>query len=201
MQASSLPESTQRRDIVPPRLSLDGAVDAQARRTVSTSAIAASPFANGDAGTAAGLHRTGSPALGAGRPAAVVAAGLPSLPSAPLSEQLPPEGCSTSAAEATSSPAKERSAHAHDAPPASGTASPSISGILTALPNRGPAAAVAGRWLGSSPRSGPSGPRSRGTFASHPIPEESEQVSPDDAPYDSSSSPRAAPAGLPQHVT
>lgn len=191
LQASSHPEP-ERPGTAPAPFSESAAEEAQSLRTASTSAIAASPFANSavdkaESESGGGMQRSGSPAHGTGRSAATVAAGLPSVPSAPLTER-PEARSSVLAPVQTSDRAAASSRQDAAAAARDGTSSPSISGILTALPHRGllnPAAAVGlGRPpLGGSPRAGAS-PRLRGgssAFAQpHSIPEEGEQQMVDD---------------------
>jgi hypothetical protein len=185
LQASAAPEGKQRPGTAPSAFSAAAQEDAEARRSASTSAIAASPFANSAFAPGAedggqqqqqqqrGLERASSPALGSGVTAQTVATGLPSAPSAPLTD------CEGGAGPAAAAAAGRRGADRHVGPspyyqeyaaPHSGTSSPSVSGILTALPHRGGQIAARGP-AGESPRS-VSTPRQLGVFASHPIPEE-----------------------------
>ncbi|KAK9905638.1 hypothetical protein WJX75_003659 [Coccomyxa subellipsoidea] len=183
--ASAAPEGQQRPGTAPSAFSAAAQEDAEARRSASTSAIAASPFANSAFAPGAedggqqqqqqqrGLERASSPALGSGVTAQTVATGLPSAPSAPLTD------CEGGAGPAAAAAAGRRGADRHVGPspysqeyaaPHSGTSSPSVSGILMALPHRGGQIAARGP-AGESPRS-VSTPRQLGVFASHPIPEE-----------------------------
>jgi hypothetical protein len=180
-----------------------GADDPTGRRAVSTSAIAASPFANG----AESLERRGSPALGPGVPVEALAAAMPSSHSATQLEEDDSQGAAASgrgrgaaaeqgaagedghaqrrvsgadgnvsvsaAAPGSAQPAGVEKGGSGDS---SGGRSPSVSGLLRALPDRRPpprldcSAQHAGA-AGESPRMVTS-PRDLGVFASYPIPEE-----------------------------
>lgn len=220
MQAmGALPQTSDRPASEPsgrPDASSNCAEGTGGRRAVSTSAIAASPFAN-DAG---GLARRGSPAHGAGVPVQALAAAMPNSHSAPpledggnaappaadvsasrmdpadsVAERMPDQqgaepaaahaaerrasgaagNVSVSAAAATDrnggGMAKEGSGDS------SGGRSPSVSGLLRALPDRRPPPRLdmpqhGGGVPGGSPRSSVTSPRDLGVFASYPIPEE-----------------------------
>lgn len=180
LQASAAPE---RPGTAPSAFSGAAGEAADARRSSSTAAIAASPFANSAFAAAAapppdsgrGLERASSPALGSGVTAQTVADGLPSAPSAPLTNRdgACPAGTPAAPGDAgraasgrhasTSSPYSQEYAH-HSA-----TSSPSVSGILTALPHRGGTSRTS---LSRDSIQSVSSPRELGVFASHPIPEE-----------------------------
>ena len=165
-----------------------GAADdpaAAGRRAASTSAIAASPFAN----TAAGLIRPGSPALGPGVFALAVAAAMPSSHSAPNARgaDLPPRGDRPPAPAGgpAAAPARADNQQASECADAerrasgvdgasSGAGRPPANSWLGVLPDRrqqeeeedGNAPA------GASPRS----VASLGELRSYPIPEEEPEV-------------------------
>lgn len=204
----SLPQTSGRPASEPSSGRLDGASAAAGdptggRRAASTSAIAASPFANGNAES---FDRRGSPALGPGVPVEALAAAMPSSHSAPqLEEDDRSSAAAGGRAHAAAEPAAmaaeddgdaERRASGADgnvsvsaAAPAelhgmdkvgsgdsSGGRSPSVSGLLKALPDRRLLTprldyAATAQCVGESPRSVTS-PRDLGVFASYPIPEE-----------------------------
>ncbi len=196
LQASAAPEGKQRPGTAPSAFSAAAREDADSRRTASTSAIAASPFANSAFASGAaqqpedgnqqqqqqqqrGLQRASSPALGSGVTAQTVADGLPSAPSAPLTDRdggAGPAG-SAGAVDGGRRWAAGASPYSQEYAAPRTTDSPSVSGILTALPHRN--SGHFGRLSGESPRSG-STPRQLGVFASHPIPEEGDLVTAED---------------------
>ncbi len=175
-QAPAAHQGLQRPGTAPSAFSAAAAEDSESRRTASTSAIAASPFANSafapaEDGRSSGLERASSPALGSGVTAQTVADGLPSTPSAPLGGR---DGIgAAAAADGGRRWASGQHASASQGYPHSATSSPSVSGILTHLPHRGGQAGALRPPLGESPRS-VSTPRELGVFASHPIPEEAD---------------------------
>ncbi|CAL8471975.1 g11517 [Coccomyxa elongata] len=177
-------QGPQRPGTAPSAFSAAAAEDAESRRTASTSAIAASPFANSafapaEDGRSSGLERASSPALGSGVTAQTVADGLPSTPSAPLGGRDGIGAAAAAAADGGRRRASGQQASVSQGYPHSATSSPSVSGILTHLPHRGGQAGALRPPLGESPRS-VSTPRELGVFASHPIPEEADLAAAED---------------------